>query len=147
MNQDTLTRLDKYRHFVKRIFFTIKIANIFFLLGFISIWLKLHRTNIALTNREKQLRLATIENHLALANYYACKGDYETALQSTSNFFTGLRLESDTMEHSALSPLMIEAVYPLFENRDELISMLARQDQDSVERLSELYMTFRQIFT
>jgi hypothetical protein len=72
-------------------------------------------------------------------------GNYEPARQATSDFFTSLRAETDTPSASALTQAQIEGVQPLFTQRDEIITLLARNDPASADRLSDLYVSYRNI--
>ena len=73
------------------------------------------------------------------------KGDYEPARQAASDFFTSLRTETDGGNESALSQAQREAVQPLFNQRDETITLLARGDPAVLDRLSDLYVSHREI--
>jgi hypothetical protein len=115
------------------------------LLGFVPMWLKSRECSTNFSKAERQLSLARIQNALAFAAVDARRGDYEPARQAASNFFTSLRTESDRGDASALSQAQREGVQPLFARRDEFITLLARSDPASADRLSDLYVSYREI--
>ena len=116
-----------------------------FLLGLIPMWFKAseHAGNLAATQRE--LRLLQMQNALASAVIDARRAEYEQARQAASNFFTSLSSEVDRASDSALTQPQREKVLPLFTERDELITLLARSDPASADRLSNLYVSYRKI--
>ena len=116
-----------------------------FLLGFIPMWLKAHECSGRLSETEHQLSLFRMQNALASAVIDSRRGDYETARQAASRFFTTLREEIDRGGDSALTQAQREGVQPLFTRRDEIITLLARGDGASADRLSDLYASYRKI--
>ena len=134
-----------------------------FLLGLVPMWVQsrqssksfseatdqsdLARTQgaLALTRVEQQLNLARMQNTLASAAIDARRGDYESARQSASSFFTSLRVEANKGDDSSLSQAQKARVEPAFILRDEIISLLARSDPACAERLSDLYVSFREM--
>jgi hypothetical protein len=54
----------------------------------------------------------------------ARRGDYESARQAASDFFTALRAETDSGAASALSQMQRERVLPQLTRRDEIITLL-----------------------
>jgi hypothetical protein len=116
-----------------------------FLLGFVPTRLKLRDSVSRLSEAERHLNLASVQNALASAFITARQGDYESARLAASNFFTALRAETDKGVDSALSPAQSAEVQPLYTQRDEIITLLARSDLASAERLSDLYMAYRKI--
>jgi hypothetical protein len=73
------------------------------------------------------------------------RGDYESARQYASVFFTALRAEVDKGDRSGLSPAQRDGVQPLFAMQDEVITLLARNDPAAVARSSDLYVSFRDV--
>jgi hypothetical protein len=115
------------------------------LLGFIPMWLKARECSSSLAKAEQQLILARMQNNLASAVIDARRGDYEPARQAASQFFTALRAEADRGDASNLTRAQRDGVQSLFNGRDEIITLLARSDPASAERLSDLYVSYRQI--
>jgi hypothetical protein len=62
-----------------------------------------------------------------------------------SAFFTEARSEIDQGDKSALTREQRDALGPLLAPRDELITLLARSDPASADRLSNLYVAVRKI--
>ena len=116
-----------------------------FLLGFVPMWIKARSCGIALAGLEQRLTLAQAQNNLATSVIDARRGDYEPARQAASQFFTSLRAEVDKGDDSALNAAQRAAVQPLFTQRDELITLLARSDPAAADRLSDLFASYRKI--
>ena len=84
-----------------------------------------------------------MQSNLASAAIDARRGDYEPARQAASQFFTSLRAEIDKGDSSYLTQAQRAAAQPLLDGRDEIITLLARSDPASADRLSELYVAYR----
>jgi hypothetical protein len=129
---------------IRRLFSYGIVLVVGFLLGFVPTWLMYRQSSDSLAAAERQLNPVKIENDLASAVIGAQRGDYKAALQSASDFFTLLRTETDRGDASALSPAQREGVQPLFAQQDEIITLLARSDSTSANRLSSLYVSYRE---
>jgi hypothetical protein len=116
-----------------------------FVFGFVPVWVKSHECSSALFDATHQLNLARIQNTLASACIDARRADYEPARQAASRFFTSLGTETDKASGSALSQAQKDGVKPLFIRRDEIITLLARNDPVAVDRLFDLYVSYRSI--
>ncbi|HWS88111.1 MAG TPA: hypothetical protein VN282_14170 [Pyrinomonadaceae bacterium] len=114
-----------------------------FLLGLVPMWLKARRHAGSLAAAERQLTLIGMQHSLASAAIDARRGEYEPARRAASQFFTSARAEIDEGEASALTQAQRQGVAPLLAERDELITLLARGDPASADRLSELYVKYR----
>jgi hypothetical protein len=114
-----------------------------FLLGFVPMWLKARECGGSLAGAEQQLSLARMQTNLASAVIDARRGDYEPARQAVSQFFTSLRAEIDKGDTSDFTQAQRAGVQPLLAGRDEIITLLARSDPASADRLSELYVAYR----
>lgn len=90
---------------------------------------------------QSNLRLSQLQNRLATATISARRGEYEPARVATSDFFTDLRAEFDRPQ-SAFSAAQREAVRPILDERDSLITLLARNDGAAIERLADLYINY-----
>lgn len=121
------------------------VAIAIFLLGFIPMWLK---AGSAISQRDAarhELQLSQLQNTLSGATIDARRGEYEPARQMASDFFSTLRSQIDNhTETTTLSPVQRERVRPLLTQRDEIITLLARSDPASAERLSNLYVSYLQ---
>ena len=113
-----------------------------FLLGFLPMWLGGRQCGKSLAETERQLRMSRMQNDLAAAVINARRGEYEPARQAASQFFTSLREEVDKDYVSILTQAQREGMKPLLAGRDEIISLLARNDPASVDRLSDLYVSY-----
>ncbi len=130
---------------IQRIGIYAAVLLVVFLLGFIPMWLKARQSAGNLARSEQQLGLARMQNNLASAVIDARRGDYEPARQTASQFFTSLRDETDKGDDSVLTQAQREGMKPLFTQRDEIITLLARSDPASADRLSDLYGSYRKI--
>ena len=116
-----------------------------FLLGFVPMWLKARHCASSLVVADRQLTLMRMQNNLASAVIDARRGDYEPARQAASQFFTSARAEIDMGEASNFTQAQRQGLQPLLAGRDEVITLLARADPASAERLSDLYVAYRQV--
>ncbi len=118
-----------------------------FLLGLVPMWLKSRQSANSLAEAERQLTLVRMQSNLASAVIDARRGDYEPARQAVSQFFTSLNAEIERGDASALTQPQRAGVQSLFTGRDELITLLARSDPASADRLSDLYVAYRKIMS
>ena len=116
-----------------------------FLIGFVPMWIKGRQCVNDLAESRHQLSLAQIENNLSSAAIYSRKGDYEAARQAVSKFFTSLREETDKSEGSVFTSTQQDGLKPLFATRDDLVTLLARSDPASADRLSELFISYKKL--
>jgi hypothetical protein len=128
---------------LKRVGVYSAVAVVIFLLGLVPMWL---RARDAASQRDavrRELRLSRTQGALASAVIDARRGEYETARQTTSDFFTTLRGELDAGDESPLSARQRESVAPMLQERNLIITLLARSDPASADRLSDLYVSYR----
>jgi hypothetical protein len=90
------------------------------------------------------LDMSAMQNALASAAIDSRRGDYEPARQAASSFFTSLRDEANSGDLSGFTQGQKEVVESLFSRRDEIISLLSRNDPAATDRLSDLYVSFRE---
>jgi hypothetical protein len=114
-----------------------------FLLGFVPLWLQARATADRLADAERRLTHVGMQGDLSSAAIDARRGDYEPARQSASQFFTSLRAEIDKGDASHLTQAQRAGAQQLLGGRDEIITLLARSDPASADRLSELYVAYR----
>jgi len=145
MSEDVQPKPVKTTPWMRRAIMYAVLPLVVFLLGFVPMWLTSRECSASLSETEHQLSLARIQNSLASAVIDARLGNYEPARQAASDFFTSLRAETDRGDDSALSPSLREGVQPLYTQRDEIITLLARSDPASADRLSDLYVSYRKI--
>ena len=118
-----------------------------FLLGFVPMWLKARQSATGLAAAERELTLVRMQHNLASAVIDARRGDYEPARKTVSEFFTSLRTEIDKGDTSSLTQVQRTGLQALFTGRDEIITLLARNDPASADRLSDLYVAYRKIMS
>ncbi len=116
-----------------------------FLLGLVPMWLKASQNSSALAAAEKRLRLSRMQNDLASALINARRGDYEPARQDAGQFFTALREESYREDARIPVGVRRELMEPLLARRDEVITLLARNDPAAADKLSDLYLSYRSL--
>jgi hypothetical protein len=128
---------------MRRVITYAGVLLIVFLLGFVPMWLKARASDARLADAERRLTLVGMQGDLASAALDARRGDYEPARQAVSQFFTSLRAEIDKGDTSYFTEAQRAGVQPLFAGRDEIITLLARSDPASADRLSDLYVAYR----
>lgn len=117
-----------------------------FLLGFVPMWLNSRSVSQELAATQKQLHRAEIKNSLTTAIVEAQNGEYETARQNASEFFTNLDAEIAKGNEGSLTTEQSQKLKPVFTNRDAIITMLAQRDPASVMRLTDIYTVYKQAF-
>ncbi|MFL6284992.1 MAG: hypothetical protein ACJ74Q_17765 [Pyrinomonadaceae bacterium] len=128
---------------MRRIIIYAGVLLVVFLLGLVPMWLKARASDARLADAERQLTLVGMQGNLASAAIDARRGDYEPARQSVSQFFTSLRAEIDKGDTSYFTQAQRAGLQPLFDGRDEIITLLARSDPASADRLSDMYVAYR----
>ncbi len=145
MSGNKKSRPAKTTHRIRGFILYVARLLVAFLLGFVAMWLKSREHSSSLAEAERQTSLARMENSLASAAIYAQRGDYETARQAASDFFTALRTETTNGADSGLSQAEIAGLQSLLTRRDEIVTLLARGDTASTDLLSDLYVSCRTI--
>ena len=130
---------------VRRVMIYAGVLLVVFLLGFVPMWLKARSATNSLVETERQLTLFRMENNLASAVIHARRGDYEPARQAASQFYTSLSAELDKGRRFEPYQGAERSMQPLFAGRDEVITLLARSDPASADRLTDLYAAYRKI--
>jgi hypothetical protein len=115
-----------------------------FLLGLVPMWMKARGHAAERDKAMTALRISTLQNSLANAAADARRGEYEPARQSASEFYTNLRTEIDRGRDSVFAEAQQNTLRPVFDARDETITLLARSDPASADRLFDLYNIYRQ---
>ena len=114
-----------------------------FLIGLVPMWLVARSRASERDAAQRELRLCQMTSSLSSAALDARRGEYERARLAMSSFFTTLGIQVDPKEASDLSADQKERLRPLLNQRDDLITLLARSDPASADRLAEMYMSFR----
>lgn len=115
-----------------------------FLLGFIPMWTSARSRARERDEARASLRISTLQNLIADAAVDARRGEYEPARQAGSEFFTNLQTELDRGPDSVFSESQKTSLRPLFDGRDDTITLLARSDPAAADRLIDLYVRYRQ---
>jgi hypothetical protein len=115
-----------------------------FLLGLIPMWLTSRTRAKERDEARRELRLSDMENNLGAAAINARRGEYEPARQATSTFFTTLGAQCDgSTEPSDMTRAQCETIRPALDQRDEVITLLARSDPASADRLTAIYVLYQ----
>ena len=129
---------------VRRVIIYAAILLIVFLAGLVPMWLS-SRTHAAERDAlQVSLRISNLQNMLANSAIDSRRGEYEPARQAASDFFTNLGTEFGRGEDSVFNEAQRNALRTMFETRDDTITLLARSDPASADRLVDLYTKFRQ---
>ena len=145
MTEDLQPRPVKSNSLMQRILIYAGVLLIVFLLGFVPMWLKARAANQRLTETEGHLALSRIQNNLASAVIDARRGEYEPARQAVSQFFTTMQAEVAKENSSSYTQAQRAQLQQLFAGRDELITLLARSDPASADRLTDLFVAYRKM--
>jgi len=145
MNEDLQPKPIESSSRMRRYIIYAAVLLVVFLLGLIPMWLKARTASSSLAETEHQLVLAKLQNDLASAVIDARRGDYEPARQALSRFFSSLSADMDKGNSSNYTEAQRNSMRPLLAGRDELITLLARNDPASADRLSDLFLAYRKI--
>jgi hypothetical protein len=114
-----------------------------FLAGLLPMAWKYMNTSSELRNANAKVARTQLENTLASAALYARRGEYETARQNASKFFTDVKTVIDSSSTDVLSTGEKIVVEGLLIGRDDIITLLSRGDPASADRLSEFYVRYK----
>ena len=145
MSEDLERKPTKSTSILRRFAIYAAVLLIVFLLGLVPMWIKGRTATSNLAEAEHQLALARAQNDLSSAVIDARRGDYEPARQSLSRFYTAIRADVDKGASSNYTETQRQKMQPLFTGRDELITLLARSDPASADRLADTFVAYRKI--
>jgi hypothetical protein len=126
----------------RNIIYAVVLAVVF-LLGLVPMWLSARGSRAERDAAQRDLRLCRLENNLMSSAIDSRRGEYERARLAASSFFTSLREQVDQEDSTDLTSQQREGLRPLLNQRDDLITLLARSDPASADRLTEMYVSFR----
>lgn len=129
---------------VRRFLIYAGVLLVVFLLGLVPMWMKARGHAAERERAQAALRISALQNTLANAAADAKRGEYEPARQAASEFYTNLRTEMERGRDSVFDEAQQSALRPVFDARDDTITLLARSDPASVDRLFDLYNKYRQ---
>lgn len=119
------------------------ILVVVFLLGFVPMWLSARNRAKERDDVKRELRLSEMENDLGAGVINARRGDYEPARQAISHVFTSLQTQCGLPSGpSDLTTAQCETLRPALNQRDEVITLLARSDPASADRLTDIYVLY-----
>ncbi len=114
-----------------------------FLLGLVPMWLAARERANERDMAQRSLRLSQMQLRLASAVIEARRGEYEPARSAASDFFTELRAETDRTQDRALTAEQTAHAREMLAARDDVITLLARNDPASADRLTGIYVAYR----
>lgn len=114
-----------------------------FLLGLVPMWLTARERANERDLAQRNLRLSQMQLRLASATIEARRGEYEPARSEASEFFTELRAETDRTQDRALTTEQTARAREMLAARDDVITLLARNDPASADRLAGIYVAYR----
>jgi len=114
-----------------------------FLAGLLPMWYSRYNLSQEFDKTKVDLVRQQNLNSLSAAAVYARRGEYETARQNASKFFTDMQAEMDNAESKVLTPQDRMQLPQLLASRDDIITLLSRADPAAAERLSNLYVDYR----
>jgi hypothetical protein len=129
---------------VRRLILYAAVLLVVFLAGLVPMWLTSRTYARERDAAQASLRISNLQNALANAAIDARRGEYEPARQAASDFFTNLQIETGRGRDSVFNEAQRDVLRPMFEKRDETITLLARSDPASADRLVDLYTKYRQ---
>lgn len=138
-----ITRNIGFLYKVRRAGLILILGLAIFLTGLVPMWWKARENANQRDAAQRELRLNQIQNALSAAAIEARRGEYETARQTASDFFTSLKSQVDEGDKSALTGLQRAGVSPLLVQHDDIIKLLSRSDPASADRLSDIYIAYR----
>jgi hypothetical protein len=147
IREDVRPQPAKSSNLLQRIGLYAALMLIAFLVGFVPMWLKARESGNNLATTERTLGLAQMQNNLASAVIDARRGEYELARQAASQFYTSLQADIGKSDDSKLSEAQRTAAQGLFAGRDEIITLLARSDPASADRLADVYVAYRKLMS
>ena len=113
-----------------------------FLIGFLPMWLRARQRTTERDQALQKLQASELKDQLSAAALDSRRGQYETARQELSGFFTSLNTVMGRKSDPNITPDKVKSL-PELSQRDELITLLARSDPASADRLSDLDLAFR----
>lgn len=129
----------------RRVILYATLCGGFFLLGFIPMWLKAGEAIEQRDAAQRELRLTQLQNTIGAAIVNVQQGEHELARQTTSDFYTNLRTQIDAGNESVFTSDQREELRPLLTERDDVITLLARSDPASADRLFAVYSSYKKL--
>ena len=129
---------------VRRLILYAAVLLFVFLIGLVPMWMTARGRARERDTALATLRISMLQNTLGNAAIDARRGEYEVARQAASDFFTNLQAEIDRGRDSVFTETQRTNLRALFDSHDDAITLLARSDPASADRLLVLYVKYRQ---
>ena len=129
---------------VRRLILYAAVLLVVFLAGLVPMWWTSRRYAGERDAAQASLQISNLQNSLANAAIDARRADYEPARQAASDFFTKLGADLARGGDSVYNEGQRNALRSMFDTRDDTITLLARSDPASADRLVDLYTKYRQ---
>jgi len=129
---------------MRRLLIYAAVLLVVFLAGLVPMWWTSRTTARERDAAQASLQISHLQNSLANAAIDARRADYEPARQAASDFFTNLGAEIARGRDSVFNEGQRTALRTMFDTRDDTITLLARSDPASADRLVDLYTKYRQ---
>src|SRR5690348_1504361 len=113
------------------------------LVGFVPMWLRARQRTAERDQALQKLQTSELKDRLSAAALDSRRGQYETARQELSAFFNSLDAVMNRKNDRDITPEKLKSIEPTLSQRDNLITLLARSDPASADRLSDLDLAFR----
>jgi uncharacterized membrane-anchored protein YhcB (DUF1043 family) len=113
------------------------------LVGFVPMWLRARQRTTERDQTLQKLQTSELKDQLSAAALDSRRGQYETARQELSAFFNSLDAVMNRKNDRDITPEKLKSIEPTLSQRDNLITLLARSDPASADRLSDLDLAFR----
>lgn len=114
-----------------------------FLAGLLPMAWKYMNTSSELREANAKVQRTQLESSIAAASIYARRGEYETARQTASKFFTDVKTVIDSTETNVLAKNEKAVISDMLAGRDDIITLLSRGDPASADRLSDFYVRYK----
>jgi len=128
----------------RRLIVYAAVLLVVFLVGLVPMWLKSRTYARDRDAAQSSLQISNLQNLLANSAIDSRRGEYEPARQAASDFFTKLGSEMTRGSDSVFNDAQRDVLRPMFDKRDDTITLLARSDPASADRLVDLYTKYRQ---
>lgn len=138
-------RAPKRSQFGKQFLIWFGVAFIAFLLGFVPMWWSKRTVNNELVTTKRELKRQQMQNSLSASAVYAKRGEYETARQNASTFFTDIQGAVNSTDTDVLTAQERTQISALLSGRDEVITLLSRGDPASADKIADMYVAYRSV--
>ena len=129
--------------YLKKFGILAAVLVVVFLLGFVPQWMQLRTERNNHSETKSKLVRSDVGYVLSKGLVAARRGEYEASRKDLSTFFSVIDSESRN-NTGAFSEKELEDLKKILSERDGTITMLARRDNASVKKVTDIYMRFHQ---